>query len=72
MTNRLLKSLRDVTRFITTTKVPVMVLNEIVKDLEEAIDKGHGRVTVYVRNGKICKQELSLDKYYEECNEDTP
>jgi hypothetical protein len=27
-------------------------------------------VTVYVRNGKICKQELSLDKFYEECNEE--
>ena len=50
--------------FLTTTKVPISVLNEVVRDVEEALEKGQGDILICIRNKEIFKVEKTIPRYF--------
>jgi len=62
----LLKSFIETTRYLTTTKVTVNLLNWFVRCVESALDKGNGEIIVTIKHGRIYKKCFTCIEYEDE------
>ncbi len=62
----ILNDIREVTRFLTTTRVSINTLNWFVKNMECILDRGNGEIHIVIRNGKLYKKRAAFDEYENE------